>query len=185
MTVLAGDPGEGGVFDAVVVGEWSVERDLEVLRGKGTSGCWATAFGADPFIATLNGFPCVGSTLCEFDRRNKSLIDFEVERFGGSVMFSDETGGGLYDETDLCIFGGGGIAADVIIRGFVGEAVEGGIAFWWSMGRSRWVKVGGCDSLVGVMASAGSLLVSSSSSSGMGWFGSTCRISGKVEECAR
>ena len=184
-TVLEGDPGEGGVFDAVVAGEWFVERDLEVLRGKGMSGFGATTFGADSLSATLNGFPCIGSTLCEFERRNRFLREFEAERFGGIVVFSDETGGGLYDEGDLCIFGAGGVAVVGIMRGFMGEVLEGEMAFGWSMGRSRGVKVGGCDSLVGVMASAGSLLVSSSSSSRMGWFGSTCRISGNVEECAR
>lgn len=102
--MLVGDPGEGGEFDAVVVGEWSVERDLDVLRGKGMRGCCATAFGADPFSATLNRFPCIGSTLCEFDRRNRPLIVLEVERFGGIVMFSDEAGGGLYEEGDLWSF---------------------------------------------------------------------------------
>ena len=45
-----------------------------------------------------------------------------------------------------------------------------------------WCENTGCESLVGVMASAGSLLVSSSSSSGIGML-SPCRESGKVEEC--
>lgn len=128
--MLEGDPGEGGVFDAVVEGEWLVERDWEVLRGKGRSGFWVAAFGAEPFIARLNGLACIAATLLELDRRKKFLSVFEAERLGGIVIFSAETGGALYDEGDFCIFLAEGVEGVVNIRGFMGEAFDCETALW-------------------------------------------------------
>lgn len=131
--MLEGDPGEGGVFDAVVEGEWLVERDWEVLRGKRMSGFWVAAFGAEPFIARLNGLACIAATLLELDRRNRFLSVFEAERLGGSggiVIFSAGTGGALYDEGDSCIFVAEGVEGLVNIRGFMGEALDCETALW-------------------------------------------------------
>jgi len=58
----------------------------------------------------------------------------------------------------------GGVGAVLMMSGLTGVVVGGRLP----MPSTPWWENEGCESLVGVIASAGSLLVSSSSSSGIG-----------------
>lgn len=117
LSVLDGEPGDGGVFDCEVAGEWEVE--YEGFRREDV-----IAVGSDDPM--LNGLFFIWSTAFEFDRRKRDLIDLEWGLVGcdGGAAAS----GGLLVFGDIFLafaLGGDGVAAVLMMSGLAGVFVGG------------------------------------------------------------